>query len=207
MGIYCDHIFPHLMDWIMRSRRYDEYRRATLAAAHGNVLEIGFGTGLNLPHYPVGIGSLTALDSAKMLPTKVAERIAAAPFPVEFVHVNAERLPFAESRFDCVVSTWTLCSIPNVMAALREVRRVLKPEGQFLFLEHGLSRDPRAVPWQHRLDPIQQVIGCGCHLNRPIDRLIEQAGLRLADLERFWVDGSPRIVGEMYRGTATTQTR
>ena len=203
MGLYATYLFPRLMDWILRSSRYDEHRRATLASAHGRVLEIGFGTGLNLPHYPKGITSLAVLDPVRMLPRTVAHRIAAAPFPVETAYAGAERLPFHDAQFDCVVSTWTLCSIPDVGAALRQVRRVLKPDGRFLFLEHGLSRDPRVVPWQHRLDPIQQIVGCGCHLNRPIDRMIEQADLRLAALERFFVDGSPRIVGEMYRGVAT----
>jgi len=202
VGFYATYLFPRLMDWIMRSDRYHEHRKAALAPAHGHVLEIGFGTGLNLPHYPGGVVALTVLDPARMLPQKVAQRIAAARFPVEVAHAGAERLPFQDARFDYVVSTWTLCTIPDVLAALSEVKRVLKPDGRLLFLEHGLSRDPRWVPWQHRLDPIQQVVGCGCHLDRPIDRLIEEAGLQLTNLERFTIEGSPRIVGEMYRGSA-----
>jgi len=202
MGLYAAHIFPRLMDWILRSDRYDKYRKATLATARGRVLEIGFGTGLNLPHYPSGVVSLTALDPKDMLPEKVRERIAAARFPVEIAHASAERLPFPDAHFDSVVSTWTLCTIPDVNAALREIARVLTPDGGLLFLEHGLSRDPRWVPWQHRLDPLQQLVACGCHLDRPIDRLIEQAGLRLTSLERFVMEDSPRIIGEMYRGSA-----
>lgn len=200
MGVYATQVFPRLMDWAMRSPRFVEYRTVTLAPARGHVLEIGFGTGLNLPHYPKTVASLTVVDPAQLLPRRVAERVAAVPFPVVITHVGAERLPFETARFDCVVSTWTLCTIPDAVAALKEIGRVLKAEGQFLFLEHGRSNDLRVARWQDRLDPVQQVIGCGCHLNRAIDRLIAQAGLRMTQLDRFLLPGVPRIVGEMYQG-------
>lgn len=202
MGFYADRIFPYLMDWTLSRSRFHELRREALASACGSVLEIGFGTGLNLPYYPKTVTSLTVLDPADLLPAKVARRIAVASMPVEVMHLAAELLPFEANRFDCVVSTFTLCTIPDPVAALREVRRVMKPEAIFMFLEHGRSDDTRVATWQDRLNPIQRVIGCGCNLNRPIDRLIQQAGLAVAQLERERLPGVPRLVGEMYRGTA-----
>ena len=202
MGFYADHVFPRLMDWVLRDAKFQEQRVAALAPAHGVVLEIGFGTGLNLPHYPNSVTALSVLDPAVFLPKRVAQRIAQAPMPVDMTRLSAERLPFEDARFDCVVSTWTLCTIPDALAALREVRRVLKPDGHYIFLEHGRSRDPRVATWQDRLNPLQRIIACGCNLNRPIDRLIEVAGLTLDRLDRYCMPGIPRIAGEMYRGIA-----
>src|SRR5437879_7033043 len=125
------------MDWVLGRPRFQREREQVLAAVGGEVLEIGFGTGLNLRHYPPGVTRLTAIDVADLLPARTGRRVAAAPFPVERVRLTAERLPFPDARFDCVVSTWTLCSIPDAVAALREVRRVLAPGGRFVFLEHG----------------------------------------------------------------------
>jgi ubiquinone/menaquinone biosynthesis C-methylase UbiE len=203
MGIYADILFPRLMDWIMDSPKFHEQRTLALAGARGSVLEIGFGTGLNLPHYPRDVVWLTILDPAKFLPARVTQRIASAYIPVEVVHQSAERLPFDDATFDCVVSTWTLCTIPDPLAALREARRALKPGGLFLFLEHGRSDEPRVAIWQDRLNPIQRVIGCGCNLNRPIDRFVREAGLHLTRLDRFVMPDVPRLAGEMYRGCAT----
>ncbi|MCP9454836.1 MAG: class I SAM-dependent methyltransferase, partial [Nitrospira sp.] len=141
-------------------------------------------------------------DPAELLPKRVTRRIAAAPFPVRFDRRSAETLPYDDRSFDFVVSTWTLCTISDPVQALREVGRVLKPEGRFLFLEHGLSDDPTIAAWQHRLNPLQNVIGCGCNLNRQIDRLIEQSGLILLHVDRFEMKTVPRFGGSMYRGMA-----
>ena len=203
MGLYSTYIFPRLMDWGMSRAGFQRLRSELLQSARGEVLEIGLGTGLNLAHYPAGVLRLRAVDPAPLLPDRVAERSARVPFPVELSQTSAEQLPYEDQSFDCVVSTWTLCTIPDPMQALREVRRVLKPTGQFLFLEHGRSDDARTVIWQDRLNPIQNVIGCGCNLNRPIDRLITEAGLRIVQLDRFAMEGVPRIGGELYRGVAT----
>ena len=203
MGLYSTYIFPRLMDWGMSRAGFQRLRSEMLQSARGEVLEIGFGTGLNLPHYPIGVTRLHAVDPAPLLPDRVATRLAVSPFPVELVHQSAERLPYDEGAFDCVVSTWTLCTIPDPLQALREVRRVLKPAGRFLFLEHGLSDDAGTAVWQERLNPIQQVIGCGCNLNRRIDRLIGQAELDIVRLDRSMMDGVPRITGALYRGVAT----
>ena len=202
MGLYATQIFPRLMDWVMARQAFSQLRKALLQPASGEVLEIGFGTGLNLRHYPTTITRLSIVDPAILLPAKVAGRMAAAPYPIQTVHVTAEALPFPERQFDTVVSTWTLCTIPDPALALQEVRRVLKPEGRFLFLEHGRSNDRQIAAWQDRLNPIQNVIGCGCNLNRRIDRLIAQSGLMIAHLDRFSMQGVPRLAGEMYQGTA-----
>ena len=204
MSFYADHVFPHLMDWTLGTRRFQELREQALASAQGHVLEIGFGTGLNLPHYPQAVTSLTALDPATLLPKKVARRISRGSLPVKLVRLSAETLPFEDGRFDCAVSTWTLCTIPNPVAALREVRRVLKPGGTYVFLEHGRSDDAWVAKWQDFFNPIERVIACGCNLNRPIDALIRQGGLKIDRLDRFLLPGVPRIVGEMYRGLAVS---
>jgi len=205
MGLYATQIFPRLMDWVMARPAFSQLREALLQLASGEVLEIGFGTGLNLRHYPTTITRLSIVDPATLLPAKVARRMAAAPYPIQTTHVTAENLPFPDQQFETVVSTWTLCTIPNPVLALHEVGRVLKPGGRFLFLEHGRSDDRTIAAWQDRLNPIQNVMGCGCHLNRQIDRLITQSGLTIAHLDRFSMQDVPRLVGEMYRGTATRQ--
>ena len=203
MGLYATQIFPRLMDWVMARPAFSQLREALLQLASGEVLEIGFGTGLNLRHYPTTITRLSIVDPATLLPAKVSRRMAAAPYPIQTTHVTAENLPFPDQQFETVVSTWTLCTIPDPVQALQEVARVLKPEGHFLFLEHGRSEDQKIAAWQDRLNPIQNVMGCGCHLNRQIDRLITQSGLSIAHLDRFSMQGVPRLAGEMYRGTAT----
>ena len=201
MGFYADHVFPLLLDWTMRA--VDDLREPALAGARGDVLEVGFGTGLNLPHYPGAVRRLVALDPLRALERRVAKRVAAARFPVERVALPADqRLPFQDASFDCIVSTFTLCSIPDAKAALAEMRRVLRPGGVYLFLEHGRSDDPRVARWQERFEPIQRRIACGCHLSRPIDGLVREAGFQMERLERFVQPHAPRIMAEMYRGAA-----
>ena len=203
MGLYRHHIFPRLMDWIMAGEEFRRLRTELLTPVHGEVLELGIGTGLNLPHYPKTITWLHAVDPANLLPKVVTERTVSQSFPIRIQHVTAESLPYDDQSFDYVVSTWTLCTIPDPVKALREVRRILKPDGVFLFLEHGRSQNERVAAWQDRLNRIQNIIGCGCNLNRKIDQLIEQAGLAVTRLDRFLMQGVPRLGGEMYRGRAT----
>lgn len=203
MGLYRHHIFPRLMDWVMAGEEFRRLRTELLAPVHGNVLELGIGTGLNLPHYPKTITWLHAVDPANLLPKIVTERCTSLSFPVRIQHVTAESLPYDDRSFDYVVSTWTLCTIPDPVKALREVRRALKPDGMFLFLEHGRSEDAKVAAWQDRLNPIQNIIGCGCNLNRKIDQIIAQAGLKIMTLDRFQMQSVPRLGSEMYRGTAT----
>jgi ubiquinone/menaquinone biosynthesis C-methylase UbiE len=203
MGIYSRQIFPRVLDYLLRSEEVSRHRRATLAGLAGRVLEIGFGTGLNLPHYPQTVTHLTIIDPERMLADRVARRIAAARMPVEKMHLDASgRLPFDDDSFDGVATTFTLCTIPDAAAALGEMRRVLKPSGLLVFLEHGHSDEARTARWQDRLDPVQNLIACGCHLNRRIDALITGAGLAIDQLERYVMPGLPRIIGTTYRGTA-----
>lgn len=202
MGLYSHYIFPRLMDWVMSGDEFQRWRALLLQDAEGEVLEIGLGTGLNLPHYPKAVLQLHAVDPAPLLPERVARRSKFASFPIHTTRVSAELLPFHDRTFDRVVSTWTLCTIPDPVKALLEVRRVLKPTGRFLFLDHGRSENEKIAAWQDRLNPIQRVVGCGCNLNRPIDQLISQAGLHLTKLDRFQMQTVPRLGGEMYRGVA-----
>ncbi len=187
----------------MARGEFHDLRAGSLTSTYGAVLELGIGTGLNLPHYPKTVTELHAIDPARLLPKTVSARIAGRSFPVQIEQGTAEALPHPDHRFDCAVSTWTLCTIPNPVRALQEVRRVLKPGGMFLFLEHGRSDDRTVALWQDRLNPIQNMIGCGCHLNRRIDQLIAQAGLNITNLDRFTMKDVPRLGGEMYRGIAT----
>lgn len=202
MGFYGRHVFPRLMDRGLRSPEDERQRTLTLAPARGRVLEIGYGTGLNFPRYPEGVERIVAGDPERMLEERVLARTSEAAAPVHRVRLDAARLPFPDATFDTVVSTWTLCSIARVGDALRDVRRVLRPDGAFLFLEHGRSEKPFVARLQRWLDPVQRVIGQGCHLSRPIDDLIRGAGLELSRLERFKFPGLPRVAAEMYRGEA-----
>lgn len=204
MGIsdwYERHVFSRLLDWAMG--HVDDERAATLADARGEVLEVGFGTGRNLPHYPAGLRRLVAVDPLVALEARVAERVAAAPFPVERHALRADGgLPFDAGRFDRVVVTWTLCSIPDPRAALAEMRRVLRPDGRLLFIEHGRADTPGVARWQERLDPFWKRLAGGCHMSRAPDRLIEAAGFRLESLERWRRPDEPRLLAELYRGRA-----
>ncbi len=202
MGLYGRYVYPRLMDLLCGMM--GEMRPPTRAKAHGDVLEIGFGTGRNLGHYPPAVKSLTAADPMKALDARVASRIADAPFPVERRQSPADApLPFDTGHFDCVVSTWTLCSVDDPPAALRELRRVLKPGGLFLFIEHGRCPDARTAVWQDRLTPLWRRILGGCRVNLKIDDLIRDAGFRLNDVEEFVPAGRSSFSDHQYRGSAT----
>ena len=192
MGIYSRYIFPRILDWSLSAPEVREQRTTTLQDAQGRVLEVGFGTGLNLRHYPAAVTSVVALDSEQMLPERVQRRIRRAGIPVRPIQLDASgRLPFREDEFDCIVTTFTLCSISNVAPALDEIRRVLKPEGEYLFLEHGRSDDPAVARRQDFFNPVQRIIACGCNINRSIDRLIREAGMAVTKLDRFRMPGVP----------------
>ncbi len=206
MGIYTKYIFPRLLDWSLGTPEFGEYRRRALEPARGQTLEIGFGTGLNLPCYPDAVTRLTVIDSENMLEDRVERRIAACPIPVTKMRLDAQgRLPFDDRSFDTVVSTLTLCTIVDTAAALAEMRRVLKPEGRFVFFEHGRSDDPQVARRQDLFNPIQKIIGVGCNMNRRIDALIEDAGFKITSIDRFVLPKTPLLLAEMYRGVASPQ--
>lgn len=181
----------------------ERQRREALAPLHGHVLEIGFGTGLNLRFFPETVTRLTVIDSERMLTKRVAKRIDESPVPIEQLTLDAGGvLPFEDKAFDGVATTFTLCSISDVSSALAEIRRVLSDAGEYVFLEHGRSDDPRIAGRQDFFNPLQKIIACGCNMNRPIDRLIKSAGLEIIQLDRYSMPDTPRVLGEMYRGVA-----
>lgn len=207
MGFYAKYIFPRLLDWSLGNPQMGRYRRRALEPAVGNTLEIGFGTGLNLPYYPPAVTRLTVIDAENMLVELVERRIAECPIPVTKMHLDAQgRLPFDDATFDSVVTTLTLCSIADPGPALAEIRRVLKPGGRFIFFEHGRSDEANVARWQDRLNPLQKIVGVGCNLNRKIDALIAAGGFQIVKLDRFLLPKTPRLLAEMYRGVAEIKT-
>lgn len=208
MGWYGRWVFPRLLDWTMAGEPFATYRRQVLAEVTGEVLEIGFGTGLNLAYYPEAVSALTVIDPNPGVMGIARPRIEQAAMPVTSQPLRGEALNMENDTFDWVVSTWTLCSIAQVEQALGEIHRVLKPGGKFTFIEHGLSTDDVGLQvWQHRLTPLQKRIADGCHLNRAIADLVQQF-LTLERLTTFQAAGLPKAAGYFYQGIAVkTETR
>lgn len=205
---YQQRIFPHLLDRVMRVPGLTELRQKLLAPLSGEVVEIGFGTGLNLAHYPAAVERVIAIDPGDGVHRLAALRMQQSRIPVQFSPLSAERLPFADGSVDHLVCSWTLCTIPDVAAALQEVRRVLHPQrGRFHLVEHGLAPEPRLAKWQQRLTPLQRVVADGCHLDRDIRQLVEQAGLEFEQIEQVWVEGLPRLGAYMTLGRARVAQR
>ncbi len=204
MGIYNERILPYLIDLSMADGILGDYRREALAQVTGDVLEIGFGTGLNLPYYPHGIGQITTVDPSPGVHRLAQKRIAASSIAVDHLMISGEVLPMADQSFDSVVSTFTLCSVPNIEQALAEIYRVLKFGGRFFFVEHGLSDDPAVQTWQNRLTPLQKRIAGGCHFNRPMGDLIERQ-FDQVELNAAYAEKVPKVAGYFYRGTAIKQ--
>lgn len=202
MSLYSQVIFPRALDWMMSGPVFTQYRQAVLSEVSGEVLEIGFGTGLNLPHYPEPIQNLTAIDPNYGMNALAKKRIQSSRIIVANRVLNGENLPMDDNSFDSVVSTWTLCSIAKVELALQEIHRVLKPGGKFFFIEHGLSDDPKVQVWQHRLTPLQKIIADGCHLDRNMKKLVENQ-FEVLKLEEFYMEETPKFAGYMYKGVAT----
>ncbi|MEM7437579.1 MAG: class I SAM-dependent methyltransferase [Myxococcota bacterium] len=190
---------PHIQDWAMAS--VAKLRPSAVESASGDVLEIGFGTGLNLEHYGPEVQSLHGIDPMVTEGVaKVDARIEKATFPVKRVALRGDGvLPFDSNQFDSVVTTWTLCSIPDANAALREMLRVLKPRGRYYFIEHGRSREPRVMQLQDRINPTWRRFADGCNINRQIDEVVEAGGFELASMEEFLGKG-PKFVSTFYRG-------
>lgn|SRR5262245_28696590 len=202
MGIYSKYVLPHLLDLTMRNREQTRLRAEWLPRAQGDVLEIGIGSGLNLAFYSGAVRQLSGVDSSQELLAKAEKRAQALPFGIKLVHQSAEDgLPFGTASMDTVVMTWVLCSITQPDRALCEIHRVLKPEGQLIFLEHGRSPEERVARWQDRLTPTWKHIAGGCTLNRKIDELITSAGFRINELSNEYMEG-PRPMTYMYKGIA-----
>ncbi len=201
MGFYQDRIVPHLVNLSMRNQRLVPYRERVISATQGRVLEIGVGSGLNLPFYQPGVGEIMGLEPVPRLLAMAQLATAQAPAPVSLIEGSAEAIPLDDGSVDTVVSTWTLCTIPNVAEALLEIRRVLKPNGRLLFVEHGLAPEPGVRKLQDWLTPAWKRLGGGCHLNRPISVLIEDAGFRIERLETGYLAGR-NPMAFMYEGVA-----
>jgi ubiquinone/menaquinone biosynthesis C-methylase UbiE len=204
MGVYQRWIVPRLVALAMRNRLLDDYRQRAIGAARGLVLEIGVGSGLKLPLYGHAVDRVCAIDTSIELLRLAYQRTADGVVPVSLLRASAEHLPFAEAAFDTIVMTWTLCSIVNPIAALIEMRRVLKPGGQLLFVEHGLSPEIPIARWQHWLTPCWKRIGGGCHLDRKMDDLIRAAGFQIDAIETGYMKG-PKPWTFMFQGWATKQ--
>ena len=202
MGIYSRYVFPKVLDFFVSFGFIENKRKGVLADARGDVLEIGFGSGRNLPLYAKDIRSLSVLDPNPGMHAEALPRAESLPFPVNLVLGVAEAMPFADAAFDTVVSTWTLCTIPEPEKALTEVRRVLRPGGKFLFLEHGLSENAAVQRVQHFMNPLNRVVADGCNIDRPIARIVEGSGLKIELLDRYYMDRTPKFFGSTYRGIA-----
>ena len=202
MGFYAKYVLPRFIDLSMRNRETAGLRAECIPQARGDVLEIGIGSGLNLPFYSSQVRRVYGLEPSFELQRMARARVRAAPVDVEFLSQSAEDpVPLADSSVDTIVMTWTLCSIANAPKALQQMKRVLKADGRLIFVEHGRARDPNVVAWQDRLTPVWKHVGGGCHLNRKIDELIEAAGFQITELRTRYLRG-PRPMTYTYQGFA-----
>jgi ubiquinone/menaquinone biosynthesis C-methylase UbiE len=201
MGFYRNIVLPRLCDFAMRNRDFVPYRERVIGAAEGRVLEIGIGSGLNLPFYGASVREVVGLEPASRLIAMARRPAKASAVQVTFVEGSAEAIPLDDRSFDTIVTTWTLCTIPRADDALAQMRRVLKPGGRLLFVEHGLAPDAGVRKWQNRLTPVWKLVAGGCHLNRPMQTMIESAGFRCDRLETGYMPG-PRPMTFMYEGSA-----
>jgi ubiquinone/menaquinone biosynthesis C-methylase UbiE len=202
MGFYGDQVLPRMIDLTMSRRELTPIRARVAASLHGDVLEVGFGSGLNVPHYPPAVTRVRAVDPATVGRKLAARRVASSSVLVEYVDLDGQALSLESASVDQVLTTWTLCSIPDVDRALSEIHRVLRPGGSLHFVEHGRSPDRQVTRWQDRLTPFQRRVAGGCHLNRQMDQLVLNAGLELVRLENYYAKG-PRPFGYMFEGVAT----
>ncbi len=202
MRLYERHVLPRLVDLSMRQQRLVDYRRATISAARGTVVEIGVGSGRNLSLYGTPVDHVFALDPSPELLTMAESQLEEARRPVTLLRASAEELPVPDHSVDTIVPTWTLCTIRDPIKALREMRRTLKPDGRLLFIEHGLAPEPRVQNWQNWLTPCWRRLGGGCHLNRKMDDLIRAGGFRIAEISTGYIKG-PKPMTFMYQGCAT----
>jgi len=199
MGIYATCILPRLIHLAMRSPVTEAERAQLVPMASGRVLEVGIGSGLNLPFYGSTVDALFALDPSLELWALGAKRRVPTAFPIQFVRASASEIPMRGGSFETVVMTFTLCSVPDPAAALREMRRVLRPDGRLIFVEHGRSPDARVSAWQDRLTPVWRRVAGGCHLNRKIDDLIRAAGFAIIGIEAGYAEG-PKLFSYLVKG-------
>ena len=204
MGFYGERVLPRLVNVAGGMKAAAPMRRRVCAGLAGQVVEIGFGSGLNVPFYPAAVDRVAAVEPSGVGWRLAGERLSRTRVPVQWSGLDGQSLPFPDDSYDAALSTWTLCTIPDPAAALSEVRRVLKPGGTLHFVEHGLAPDERVRRWQHRLEPMQKRIFGGCHLTRPVVDLLTTAGFTIIELDVFYQDGAPKFLAADSLGTAVS---
>jgi ubiquinone/menaquinone biosynthesis C-methylase UbiE len=202
MGFYREQILPRVQDRVMARKPNRAIRSRVCDGLSGAVVEVGFGTGLNTPYYPADVSRVVAIEPSRVCMRIAEPRIAESAAPVEYGGLTGEHLDLADAEFDAVLSTWTLCTIPNLEGALAEIRRVLRPGGRLHFVEHGHAPHEKVARWQQRLDPMNKRLAGGCHLTRRIGEEVEHAGFEIERLDTYYLDGEPRPMGYTYEGRA-----
>jgi SAM-dependent methyltransferase len=205
VGLYGEHVLPRLINVACGLKAVEPLRERVCAGLRGDVVEIGFGSGLNVPFYPAGVRRVAAVEPADTGWKLAAKRVRATTVPVERSGLDGQSLPFEADSFDSALSTWSMCTIPDVYAALAELRRVLRPGGTLHFLEHGLAPDEKVRRMQHRLEPIEKRVFGGCHLTRPVLDLLTNAGFTITEVDVFYEDGTPKFLGADSLGVASTR--
>lgn len=200
MGIYTERVLPRLVAWAMREEALAPYRERLVAGACGRVLEIGAGSGPNLPLYRPPVREVVALDPSALLLRRARDAASGAAVPVRLVRASADAIPLPAASIDTAVTAWTLCSVPDAARALAELRRVLRPEGRLLFVEHGLSCEPGTARWQNRLDPLWLKVSC--HMNLEVDELLKRAGFVVEELRTSYLGKGPKALTFLYEGSA-----
>ena len=202
MGYYGDSVLPRIVNASCGMKSHEPLRRRVCAGLHGHVVEIGFGSGHNVPFYPPAVAEVIAIEPSDLAWELAAERVAASPVSVQRRGVDGQRLPLDDDSQDTALSTWTMCTIPDITAALGELRRVLRPGGTLHFVEHGLAPDDKVRRWQRRLEPVQKRLFGGCHLTRRIVDLVTEAGFEVVEHDEFYEPGAPKILAAETFGTA-----